>query len=332
MGSPSVDCLDSLDSLDCLNIEWKGSPRLWKTIPTSSLPVCCIKGIVRDGKGTELFRLKAKEPLGKGTYGQIDAFYKTLPSGKETVVAIKRPRDTGNILSEALVQWYLGKRLAAYGIPPCVPLVHDIFVYKPTHTIWFTMDVFTPLLFSKWSVNRIPSHPELFPMIMVQLSIILEVFQKDALVDHRDLKVNNMLIVEEETVFPVTWKEKEKSITFPFRIIIIDFGFACINNSVDVKDGLPKLDVCPKEGRDMFQLLVSLWNIPILRQSLDARWGEWVRRTLRSAKGDGAAYVRLTEGVHPITWMYSVTQELGFTAAACSSAKILQECMKCIEQ
>jgi len=319
-------------SLDSLGIAWKGSPRLWGTIPLASLPICCIKGIVRDSNGTILFTLKAKGPLGKGTYGQIDAFYKTLPSGEESVIAIKRPRDSGNMLSEALVQWYLGKRLSLYGIPPCVPVVHDIFLYKPTNTVWFTMDVFKPLLFSKWCVDTIPSHPEVFPMIMIQLSMILEVFQKDALVDHRDLKVNNILILEEETIFPVTWKHKEKNITFPFRIIIIDFGFACINNSVDVKDGLPKLDICPKEGRDMFQLLVSLWNIPVLRQSLDARWGDWIRRALRSAKGDGAAYIRLTEGILPITWMYSVTQELGFTASACSSENILQECMKWIEE
>jgi serine/threonine protein kinase len=165
-------------------------------------------------------------------------------------------------------------------------------------------------------------------MIMVQLAVILEVFQKDSLIDHRDLKVNNILIVEEETKMPITWEGKDTTLTFPFRIVILDFGFACINNSVDVKDGLPSLDVCPKEGRDMFQLLVSLWNIPILRRCLDARWGDWVRNTLSSAKGDSAAYIRLAEGVHPITWMYGVTQELGFTAPACSSATILRTCMK----
>jgi hypothetical protein len=139
-----------------------------------------------------------------------------------------------------------------------------------------------------------------------------------------------MLIVEEETQFPITWKGKEYTVTFPFRIIILDFGFACLNNTVDVKDGLPRLDVCPKEGRDMFQLLVSLWNIPVLRHSLDSSWGEWIRKAIRSAKGDGASYIRLTEGNHPITWMYSVTQELEFTAPACACSYILSECMSLV--
>jgi serine/threonine protein kinase len=318
--------MDAL-SLEPLHIAWVGSPKQWENIPMNLLPTCCIRGVVKDAKGNVLFTLKAKEEIGKGSYGQIDAFYKRVPSGEEGVVAIKRPRGAGNLLTEALVQWYLGKRLSSYGIPPCVPIVHDIFIYKPHNTIWFTMDIFSPLLFSHWCVRAIPSQPHLFPMIMVQLSILLEVFQKDALVDHRDLKVNNMLIVEEETQFPITWQSKKQTITFPFRIIILDFGFACINNTVDVKDGLPNLDVCPKEGRDMFQLLVSLWNIPILRHCLEPTWGEWVRKALRSAKGDSAAYVRLAEGTHPITWMYSVTQELGFTAPACASSSILSKYM-----
>jgi serine/threonine protein kinase len=315
------------ESLYDLGIAWKGSPNHWNTIPLTLLPTCCVRGVVRSPEGQVLFSLRPKEELGSGTYGRIDAFYKKVED-KEVVVAVKRPRGSGNILTEALVQWYLGRRFSSYGISPCIPIVYDIFIYKPTNTIWFTMDVFEPLLFSQWCVKHIPSQPNLFPMIMVQLAVILEVFQKDSLTDHRDLKVNNILIVEEETKMPITWEGKENSITFPFRIIILDFGFACINNTIDVKDGLPNLDVCPKEGRDMFQLLVSLWNIPILRDCLDAGWGDWVRNTLRSAKGDSAAYIRLAEGVHPITWMYSVTQELGFTAPACSSNRILRTCMK----
>jgi serine/threonine protein kinase len=314
------------ESLHSIGIAWKGSPRLWGEIPLNLLPTCCAKGIVRSPEGKVLFTLRPKQEIAKGSYGQIDAFYKK--GEEDIVVAVKRPRGSGNFLTEALVQWYLGKRLSSYGISPCIPIVHDIFLFKPENTIWFTMDIFKPLLFSQWCVRVLPSQPELFPQIMVQLSIILEVFQQDMLLDHRDLKVNNMLIVEEETKMPITWESKEMTITFPFRIIILDFGFACINNTVDVKDGLPKLDVCPKEGRDMFQLLVSLWNIPTLRRCLEPTWGDWIRKAIRSAKGDSAAYVRLAEGIHPISWMYSVTRELGFTAPACSSSFILSECMK----
>jgi serine/threonine protein kinase len=318
------------ESLESLGIDWKGPPAKWSTLPHSLLPKCCIRGTVKSPTGEPLFTLAAKEELGKGTYGQIDAFYKRFPSGEEITVAIKRPRGSDSILTEALVQWYLGKKLSSYGIPPCIPRVYDIFIYMPTKSIWFTMDAFRPLLFSQWCVKKIPSQPSLFPMIMVQLSILLEVFQCDALVDHRDLKVNNMLIVEEETSFPIIWKTKETTVTFPFRIIILDFGFACINNTIDVKDGLPHLDVCPKEGRDMFQLLVSLWNIPILRHSLEVTWGDWVRNALCSAKGDGNAYIRLAEGNHSIIWMYSVTQDREFSAHECSAKIVLENFMKYI--
>ena len=321
--------MDTELSLDEVGIAWRGSPRLWDTIPLTLLPVCCIRGTVRDPNGTVLFTLRPHGPLGKGSYGNIDAFYKK--GEEETLVAIKRPRGSESMLTEALVQWYLGKKLSSYGIPSCIPKVYDIFLYKPTNSIWFTMDIFNPTLFSNWCVKRIPASPKIFPQVMVQLAILLEVFQKDARIDHRDLKVNNMLIVEEETHFPITWETHDRMLTFPFRIIIIDFGFACINNTVDVKDGLPALDVCPKEGRDMFQLLVSMWNIASIRQCLEPKWGHWVRAALRSAKGDSSAYIRLAEGTLPITWMYSVTRGLQFTAPHCSSKYILHECMKYID-
>ena len=42
--------------------------------------------------------------------------------------------------------------------------------------------------------------------------------------------------------------------------MFLDFGYACAGGIIDIKanDGLPPIDLCPKEGRDIFQILVDL--------------------------------------------------------------------------
>jgi hypothetical protein len=54
-------------------------------------------------------------------------------------------------------------------------------------------------------------------------------------------------------------------------VVILDFGFSCLGNAegiavVSLSDGiLPRLDPCPKEGRDLFQLISSLWSVQQIR-------------------------------------------------------------------
>jgi len=311
-------------SLESIGISWKGPPNLWHTIPRSILPQCSIKGIVKDINNT-LFSLKPKNALGGGTFAHVDAFYR-LAETSVKVVAVKRPKHPQyDLLTEGLFQWKLHNDLAEYGISSCVPCVYDIFTYKPSGDVWFTMEAFDPIMLSYWCVKHVSTIPKLFPLILLQISMILEVLEKAFNIDHRDLKVNNMLIVEEKTTFGIVWEGKRKEIIFPFRIIIIDFGFACLGKYLDIKcDGLPPIDLCPKEGRDIFQVIISLWSIQVLRVALEAEWGSWIRQRIHIGT------ISFSE-TRTHDWMYNITEDPEFRAPLCAPGIIIKDCMKVLE-
>jgi serine/threonine protein kinase len=323
----------SEESLDSLSIAWKGTPADWHTIPRHILPLCSITGEVRDSSGHLLFTLKPYKELGSGTFGHVDAFYRITPYASTTVVAMKRPKNPNvDVFIEALFQWKVHNDLREYGLSYCIPRVFDIFRYKPTDDVWFTMEAFEPLLVSRWCMQKIAaSHDTMFfGYLMLQLALILEVFENELHIDHRDLKVNNMLILEEKTAIQIQWEGVEKEVVFPFRVIILDFGLACFGNVIGAADGLPTLDPCPKEGRDIFQVLVSLWSIQSLRTQLEPKWGAWVRQRIESAKKPSC--LRLTETSKNLDWMHSVTADRHFRAPLCAPWIIIRDCLPMIEE
>jgi len=313
-------------SLTELGIPWKGSPGEWNTIPHSSIPYCTIQGKVYDCSGLELFTLRPLEPLGGGTFGIVDAF-SCVAEGNKSTVAIKRPKHPNiHLLHEALFQWKLHNDLKPYGLSFCVPKVYHIFKFKSTGDIWFSMKRYESQLLSTWCSTTIGADGRMFALLLLQIALVLEVIQDILRIDHRDLKVNNILVVDTPTKIGIEWEGKETTIDFPFHIVLLDFGFACKGGVIDVRadDGLPPIDFCPKEGRDIFQILVSLWRIPSLRSVLDVSWGAWIRSRI-------GGYVGLTESAHDLNWMYSVTDDTKFSAPECAPSFIIRECMNFLE-
>jgi serine/threonine protein kinase len=209
-------------SLAELGIQWTSSPNLWHTIPKRLLPSCDIYGHVRDPSGVSLFKLKAAGPLGEGTFGQVDAFVSDSGTVKRHV-AIKRPKHPNlNLLTEALFQWKLHNDLQKHGLSFCIPKVDRIFTYKTTNDVWFSMNAYEPTLLSSWCMNHLKRDGKTFCLLILQISLILQVIEDILKVDHRDLKVNNMLVIDE----PKEVSLGKKKITFPFYVVFIDFGFA----------------------------------------------------------------------------------------------------------
>jgi len=314
-------------SLAELGIQWTSSPRLWHMIPKTLLPSCDIYGHVRDASGVSLFRLRALKPLGEGTFGQVDAFISYTETSKKHV-AIKRPKHPNlNLLTEALFQWKLHNDLQKHGLSFCIPRVDRIFTFKTTGDIWFSMSAYEPTLLSTWCVSHLKRDGKLFCLLILQISLILQIIEDILKVDHRDLKVNNMLVIDEPREIQISIGNVKKKVLFPFYIVFIDFGFAC-SNILDMRaDGIPPLDFCPKEGRDMFQTLVSIWRIDVLRAVLEEVWGNWFRAKIGSA----GKYVALTESAKDLTWMYAVTENREFRAPLCAPSMIIKDCIRFLE-
>jgi serine/threonine protein kinase len=317
-------------SLASLGIDWIGKPNQWLQIPKDKLPYSTATGKVKSVKGDDLFSLENQRPLGAGTFGQVDQFTKRYSDHTEEV-AMKHPHEAPfDLLCEALFQWSLHDELKPYGLSCCVPKVYDIFYHKAMKQVYFTMECFKPQLLSDWCNTHLSINPKLFPLLLLQIALVLEVFEKKLRIDHRDLKINNILVLDEPVSICVG---KEDILQFPFRVVFIDFGWACIQRLLDLRegDGLPPLDFCPKEGRDLFQVLVSIWSRQELRLFLEAMWGGWIRERIRSASPN-RPYVKLAETDENLHWMYSVTDDLDFKAPLCSPKQIIQDCMKFIEK
>jgi hypothetical protein len=281
------------NSLASLGIPWKGSPKLWHTIPRNLLHSCTIQGNVVDSSGLVLYTLRPIGTLGAGTFGTVDSF-RCITQAGETVVAIKRPK---------------------------YPEVYDIFTFKQTGDVWFSMRPYEPTLLSNWCL----ANSGRFGELILQISLTLEVIENVLFIDHRDLKVNNILVVDNPVEIRIWWKGKIITLSFPFHIVYVDFGYACAKGLVDVRDGLPAMDLCPKDGRDIYQILVSLWRIKELRELLNAKWGAWIRCKIDSTLPK--SYLRLVETTLDLSWMYSVTDNTGFRAPLCKPSVIICDCM-----
>uniref|UniRef100_A0A6C0KP77 Protein kinase domain-containing protein n=1 Tax=viral metagenome TaxID=1070528 RepID=A0A6C0KP77_9ZZZZ len=317
--------------MSALNEEWRDSPWAWASFPLTILPKCNIKGEVYDTSGVFLCKYSPIKSLGNGTFGHVDAFKRLDAQNKSTVVAIKRPKFSEmKLLTEALFQWKLHYDLMAYALEFCVPKVYDIFLHQQSDDVWFSMEAFEPQLLSQWCGKHI-HNTRLFVLFLLQIALILEVFE-ELKFDHRDLKINNMLIVEETIRIKIFWNQEDKTLEFPFRIIFVDFGFACRNATMDVKYSDPYLDACPKEGRNIFQILVSLWNSEMIRDNLDPTWCAWIRKCISTIWPSNYPALRLTESTRDLGWMYTLTDDKEFRAPLCSPRKMIRECMAALDR
>ena len=308
-------------SLASLGIPWKGSPRLWSTIPRNLLHVCTIQGTVVDSSGLLLYSLRPICSLGAGTFGTVDSF-RCIKDDGEMVVAIKRPKyPEVDLFIEALFQWRTHRLMDKYHLGFCIPEVYDIFRFKQTGDIWFSMRQYDAALLSAWCLNNSGRFGEL----ILQIALTLEVIENMLFIDHRDLKVNNILVIDNPVEIRISWKGKIITLTFPFHIVYVDFGYACAKGLVDVRDGLPAMDLCPKDGRDIYQILVSLWRIKELRGLLNTKWGSWIRSKIDYTLPQ--SYLRLVETTLDLSWMYSVTDNTGFRAPLCKPSAIISDCM-----
>ncbi len=324
--------MNTISSLYSLGIEWKGSPRLWNMLDRKLIPYCDANGRVFDISGNLKFTLVPEGPLGKGTFGIVDAFQKIIPGETSRIVALKRSNHKSiDLLLEGLFQWKLHNEMEKYNLGFCIPKVYDIVRFQVTGDIWFTMESFEPILLSQWCVKNLGSNPKrLFALLLLQISLVLEVFENKLFVDHRDLKLNNILIKDEPITIHFKWNQKDHSLTFPFQIVLVDFGFACIQRLLDLRegDGLPPIDPCPKIGRDIFQVLASLWSIKVLRGFLQAIWGGWIREKLRT---DHRSYMGLAETMESLDWMYTLTDSDTFQAPHCAPTNIIEDCLSVLE-
>lgn len=330
--------MDKEFSAEPLGLPWKGKPSEWKQIPENIFNIYRqISVLTPDFKHVK-FKLYPLGDIQKGRFGIITSYIREDKEGKRKNVIVKRPQDKKiNLLYEALFQAQVRKELEPYGLHRCVPEVYDIFQYWDGKAVWFSMEEIPPKnLLSAWCCrNLLTNTAEKFNLLLLQLALFLFILSEKFKIDHRDCKVNNILVVDEPFKIRIEIGEGVKrEIEFPFRVVFIDFGFACYDDEISVRMAdlkAEKFDFCPKEGRDIWQVLISLWYVQELRNILFEGFGSWILEKINSAARnnfDPMDYLKVHE---KIDWVYDASREEEFSAPLCAPKLIIEECLSKIK-
>ena len=255
--------------------------------------------------------LKYGKRENRGAYGSITKVERVPSVGRE--LCVKAPHSAVFCLfPEAILQWHASRTLQAAGIHGAIPHIYDIFQYAGESR--FTMD-FIRGCSAVEALSAAADPDATWILILAQVALVMGYLEEKIYLDHRDLKADNLWIRPVPVEYALTVGGVAWRIRAPFQVVILDFGFACIGNGrgnaiVSLSDGiLPKIDPCPKEGRDLFQLITSMWSIPSIR----ARASTDVKEAMESLLTfKNTSYVHIMNQTIQTHWIYLAVSDNRF--------------------
>ena len=311
-------------SLDCLGIQGSYAIRDIPSIEAARLPSYNFKErILVSGTLQTRASLTLTEEFDHGSYGML---YKAVRD--KTNVLVKRPRMAEmNLLQEGILQHLAHTVVEQEGIPWAVPRVYDVFTHE--QEVWFSMDRVYGSSLPDWLASSSVGDREV-TLLLAQSGLILATLESRLHLDHRDLKLNNLVIVPSPCTIRVSLEGSLWTLHCPFQVVVLDFGFACLGSEMlrgipllNLGDGvLPPMDPCPKEGRDMFHLLVSLLGLPVFRETISQRLHDRIDKWLCSGT---KAYGLMARRWSAHSWSYLVSSQPSFSIPACCPLAILQD-------
>jgi serine/threonine protein kinase len=214
--------------------------------------------------------------------------FKCMPDSKETIVIKeslisltpseeKQPyiarkkiieNEIDTLMHEAAVLTLAYQAVKRAGMEYTVPKVYEIFLHTKSDNANITQmsslcismeyiqgDTLLKYMNTHFKKNTKDLNSLQFLDFVIQLAKILDILQKELRMNHRDIKINNILL----RPTPVG--------TNPI-LVLIDYGFACIANGVQEPNAeLTNIEAgayfgsryaCFKHGRDMIQFIYSL--------------------------------------------------------------------------
>lgn len=292
-------------------------------IPLSKFPREDAGGGLFEGK-KQYATLRYENTFFEGGYGLLQLCQRTDLSGSTQQVIVKNATQSINLGPEAITQWLARNVLKSYGLEKSIPQVYDIF--EKNSQLSFSME-FIRGDFPYVYLAKVNNPDTFFFQMLTQVSILLFILEKEMNLDHRDLKANNLFIREEPVDYSIDMAGVSFRVKAPFRVFILDFGFACIGDGhgktqINIAPGIfPKSDPCPKDGRDLFHLLTSFWSIPSIRERMSATTQAEVDDWLIK---DNKDFSRLSRKFKQTDWVYIVTSDPGFNYPKLSPLSILK--------
>lgn len=277
--------------------------------------------------GKKRAALHVETLVNQGSYGNI-YLGKRIQDLSETIVYIKQPRFVNmDLAQEGILQHLAQQTLQNHGLGWAIPRVFDIF--HKDEQVCFSMERVQGIPLLQWiELQDTTRFTNAFYLLLAQACLLLWFLETELAFDHRDLKANNLFIRTSPCVIHVTLGGKVWTLQCPFQLVFIDFGFACLGSAnrhavVNLGDGvLPPMDPCPKDGRDIFHLLISLMTIPAFQAHLSPLLKDRIDGWL--AVGD-TSYGSLARRYSQENWVYLVTSQRNFAVPHCNPCTLLEE-------
>lgn len=273
-----------------------------------------------------------------GNFGTMYAIERLENKKAETVFLKSSPRYPNSLFLEAVLQNIAHTVLHYYGFPKAVPRILDL-VRHPDYGIVFTVEkVHGGRLLSDYLKDHIQwgksskTNDKLVLSVIAQVATYLAVLESTISFNHRDLKGTNVLMIApcEPYRQTIELEELKWSLFLNCQAVLVDFGFACIGKSdrqtiVSAGEHLPKIDFCPKEGRDLFFFFATLWNVPAFRASTTPAVTDLFHKWLQDTSKTNWADWLITSAYNNLESMLLLTNASHFKSEPCSPLSVLKD-------
>jgi serine/threonine protein kinase len=305
---------------------------------------------VQRGTRISTRRFVLNKSIYKGNHGLVESvnvyekWYDNEKKGYTSDIVFRKvPIDGNSLACEAFFQYAAHKVLKAHGLGRTVARVRDIYRDpRIGNAAVFTMEPFIDVDLFSDVLATICLTVETIISILAQIALLLTILDERLDMNHRDLKTSNILLSKVTAADGVAlratnWKGRDITIYGDYSVKLVDFGFACSGTGtrtiVNATEFFPITDPCPKTGRDMFQLLTTIYlceNFRItcgLQEPLRALFANWLAIP-------GSDYLSFLHkmGEESLDWVYLLLGSDKFRAPKCESAAIFADIMSIFPQ
>lgn len=319
-----------------IGIDYVGSFQNIRSITVDHLPVAQTieSELVHEVKvGERQRRFRLEQSIYQGAHGVVEAVVVESESEDATpeILFRKVPIDGNSLECEALFQYAAYHVLKKYGLKHSVARVRDI--YRDPRVgcaAVFTMVPFLNIkLLSDTLENRDLTDSDV-ASIIAQVAIIIYILDQELDMNHRDLKTTNVLVGTESAAIDINYKGLAVVIKGGPAVKLVDFGFACAGNGqrsfINAGNFFPMSDPCPKTGRDLFQLLTTMYLCTRFQTTVDnsSLLSTLFRSWLTVPNNDYLSFLK-TIGTQSIDWVYLMLGSDKFFAPSCRPITILRD-------
>jgi serine/threonine protein kinase len=198
-----------------------------------------------------------------------------------------------------------------------------------------------------WSATSKTSNGRFFVEVLAQVAYILHHLQVALRLNHRDVKVNNILVRKRKEPFAL--ELDGHTFWTCYEVTLIDFGFACVGcppprapmTVFQAGSWFPFGELCCKVGRDLAQLLFCIHcYFPLtdylppavaasVRSWMQIPWGGGVADGLHGFTKEGRPRRSGASGIPEYhTGIYEFLRRPDVDPAACAPSSIFRECAR----